>query len=74
MMERWWSALGANENHDAPTFKKSAPPSIQNYTAPLRSHTLMGSFVGSRNSRPVSFLMGYVIALLVFNVFIKYLY
>ncbi len=35
------------KNHDAPTFKISAPPSIQNYTAPLplRSHTLMGSIV-----------------------------
>ncbi len=43
VMERWWSALGASENHDALTFKKSAPPSIQNHTAPLRSHTLVYS-------------------------------
>ncbi len=27
MMERWSTALGVSENHDAPTFKKSAPPS-----------------------------------------------
>ncbi len=36
MMEWQWSALRASENHDAPTFKKSAPPSIQIiYTTPL---------------------------------------
>ncbi len=35
VMERWWSALGASENHDAPTFKKSAPRSSQNHTALL---------------------------------------
>ncbi len=29
----WWSALRASENHDVPTFKKSAPRSIQNHTA-----------------------------------------
>ncbi len=46
-MERWWSALGARENHDVPTFKKFAPRFIQNHTAPLRaplrSHTLIVS-------------------------------
>ncbi len=78
VMERWWSALGASENHDAPTFNKSAPLSIQNYTAPLplrSAHVLWWALLSfGRNSRLVSFLMGYVIALLVFNVFIKYLY
>ncbi len=43
VMERWWSALGTSENHDAPTFKISAPPSSPNHTTPLRSHTLIVS-------------------------------
>ncbi len=30
VMEQWWTALGTSENHDAPTFKKSAPPSSKN--------------------------------------------
>ncbi len=38
-MEQWWSALGASENHNVPTFKKSAPHYIQNHTA----HTLIES-------------------------------
>ncbi len=38
VMKRWWSTLGASENHDAPTFKKSAPRSSQNHIAPLRLH------------------------------------
>ncbi len=42
-MELWWSALGTSENHDAQTFKKSAPRSSPNHTAPLRSHTLIVS-------------------------------
>ncbi len=41
VMERWWSALGASENHDAPTFKISAPRSFK--ITPLRSHTLFRS-------------------------------
>ncbi len=32
-MKQWWSALGASENHDVPTCKKSTPHSIQNHTA-----------------------------------------
>ncbi len=52
VMERWWGALGASENHVAPTFKKYAPPSIQNYTAPL-PYSDGFYFVGLRNLRPV---------------------
>ncbi len=33
----WWSALGESENHNSPSFKKSAPRSSKNHTAPLRA-------------------------------------
>ncbi len=55
VMERWWSALGPDENHNAPTFKKSAPCSIQNRSAPLplSAHTLIES-TGCCHDRSIS--------------------
>ncbi len=79
-MERWWSALGASENHDAATFKKSAPSSSKNHTALLRAPlTYSDGFYCLLSDRAtrirfrngVSFLMGYVIVLLVLNYFMK---
>ncbi len=56
VMKRWWNALGASENLYAPNLLKSASPSIQNDTAPLRapSRTLMGFIVICRIVQLVS--------------------
>ncbi len=65
VMERWWTALGASENHNAPTFKKSAPPSSKNHTTPLysalRAHTLMPVNVFQHESESFRHLTKYAL-------------